>query len=103
MINFMPIDEPTEPYASPACLLSEVDPAYADPKYDAAEQQAALAAVLDATQALVGQLNRLLPRLPDGPLHTEIMALRDRQAAEVERLAALTSARDIPPDRPPHR
>ena len=99
----MPIDEPAKSYASPACLLSEVDPAYADPKYGAEEQQAALDALREAARALVEQLNRLLPRLPDGPLHGELMALRDRQAAELDRLAALTSARDIPPDRPPHR
>ncbi|HEV2673070.1 MAG TPA: hypothetical protein VGV37_00930 [Aliidongia sp.] len=93
-------DEPPAPYASPACLLSEVDPAYADPKYGAAEQAAAVDAVATALRALVETLNRLLPRLPDGTLHTRMTALRDRQAAE---FASLTSAPDIPPDRPPHR
>jgi hypothetical protein len=96
----MPPDEPALPYASPACLLGEIDPAYADPKYGPAEQAAALDALIGATRALIDAANRLIPRLPDGTLHTEMTAFRDRQVVE---LAALTSARDIPSDRPPHR
>ena len=99
----MPSDEPPPPYASPACLLGEVDPAYADPKYGAREQAAALEAVRRATGSLVEMLNRLIPRLSDGALHAEMTALRDRQSAECARLSELTSAPDIPPDRPPHR
>ena len=99
----MPSDKPAAPYASPACLLGEADQAYADPKYGPEELAAALGTVLLATRSLVDTLNRLIPRLPDGPMHAEITALRDRQAAELARLTALTSARDIPSDRPPHR
>ncbi|HLZ67727.1 MAG TPA: hypothetical protein VKQ29_15980 [Aliidongia sp.] len=99
----MPSDEPSRPYASPACLLGEIDPAYADPKYGLEEQQAALDQILLAAQSLVDALNRLIPRLPDGPLHAELTGVRDRQSAELARLSTLTSARDIPSDRPPHR
>jgi hypothetical protein len=99
----MPSDEPPASYASPACLLGEVDPAYADPKYGAEEQAAALEAIRFATRSLVETLNRLIPRLPDGALHAEMTALRDRQSAEYARLSDLTSAPDIPSDRPPHR
>ena len=99
----MPSDEPPMSYASPACLLGEVDPAYADPKYDPADQAAALKPIVDATGALVELLNRLIPRLPDGALHAEMTALRDRQSGELTRLSDLTSAPDIPSDRPPHR
>lgn len=103
MESTMPSDERPAPYASPACLLGEIDPAYADPKYDSAERAAALDAIAGATRSLVGMLNRLLPRLPDGALHTEMTALRDRQSAELARLSDLTSAPDIPSDRSSHR
>lgn len=99
----MSSDERPASYASPACLLGEVDPAYADPKYDPAEQSAALESIIDATGSLVELLNRLIPRLPDGALHVEMTALRDRQSGELTRLSDLTSAPDIPSDRPPHR
>jgi hypothetical protein len=38
-------------YASPACLLHEVDPAYADPKLDKPELVAALNALIEAERA----------------------------------------------------
>lgn len=44
-------DEPAA-YASPACLLHEVDPAYADPKHDAPALLAALGGLYRAERAL---------------------------------------------------